>query len=68
MIDDETKKFKKGTVLTVELKKDNLSIGIEGKVVSVKNGLVELKFINIDNFAKNTINFWCMQNEVKENL
>ena len=55
--------IKKGDVLSIQMKKDDIAFTIEGKVSNVHDGLVEVNFINPDKFTKNVMTLWGMEQE-----
>ena len=59
------KRIKKGDILHISMQKENAAFDINGQVTSIQNGLIEIKFIHPDKYAKNIITLWCME---KENL
>ena len=55
--------LKKGDVLHIQMKKDNASFNIDGKVSDINGEIVEIAFINIDKLTENVMLFWCMEQE-----
>ncbi len=55
--------LKKGDVLHIQMKKDNASFNIDGKVSDINGEIVEIGFINIDKLTENVMLFWCMEQE-----
>lgn len=54
---------KKDDILHIQMKKDDASFNIDGKVKSINGNLVEISFLHPDKLTKNIMLFWCMEQE-----
>ena len=66
MVEADTNKhtgLKKDKILHIQMKKGDASFNIDGIVENTKDGIAQIKFINIDKLTQNIMTMWCMENE-----
>ena len=66
MVEADTNKhtgLKKDKILHIQMKKGDASFNIDGIVENTKDGIAQIKFINIDKLTQNIMTMWCMEIE-----
>ena len=66
MVEADTNKhtgLKKDKILHIQMKKGDASFNIDGIVENTKDGIAQIKFINIDKLTQNIMTMWCMETE-----